>query len=122
MAISVKKEVLYITFPLSGTTVASANFESHVEGWIKLINIVAPSTSANVSGTVVVKDEDGTQLWTFGSNGLSSGLTSAHSLTAADIPISHNYSLYWTYSGIPGSATGASATPLTATLTVWLAL
>lgn len=119
MAISVQKEKLYLTFADSGTLVASAAI-NHTEGWLKRTYCAAPSTSANVSGTLVLKDDVGIQLWSFGVC-LSSTSTTGTYLTAADIPIAPGYSFGLTYGGIPGSADSLSATPLTAEITIWAA-
>lgn len=125
MSTSVEVVKSYVTLPLSSTTEASATIARggrfmNVDGWLRRVYIQAPSTSANVSGTLKLTDENGVTVWTFGTNGLSSGLASAHYLTAADVPVLGTYYFDYLLGGAPGSATGASATPLTATVTLWL--
>ena len=117
------KATVYPIWATSGTTAASAALAltTGEDGFIKHIRITAPSTSADVSATYVVLDEDGDQLWTFGTNGLSSGLATAHSLTAADIPVRNGYIIQGTFNGAPGSAASPSGAPLTATVKVHLA-
>jgi hypothetical protein len=114
MPIGIDQYKMSATFDNSGDTTAVATMGSGRFGWLKTLVVAMPSMSANVSGTATINDEDGYLLYTSTNNIMSAAQTWA--LTGMEIPMVAGSTVTITLGGIPGSAAGASATPLTATV------
>jgi len=121
MAYKVEHLTLSIVHRLSGDTTASAAIPAgRGDGWCQYIYFAMSSLSANVSGDIEVYDARGNRVYIGASNVMSAGGSSA--VGSLNFPVEGGglacVNLIW--SGIPGSAAGASATPLTSTIDLYI--
>jgi len=118
MAYKVDHTRVNVEIPLSGTTTASAEIAPGTDGWGALIYFATPGFCANVSGDFTVKNPTGGILYSSNADIMSSGRTGT--ITSLAVPILGGGVVSLTLNAIPGSATGTSATPSTASFDIYM--
>lgn len=116
---NVERERFSLTWATSSTLVASGNVPASSHGMLRYMAYVMPSTSANVSGTVSLKDSTtGKTYYSGTSNALNNAVTGG--LTAMDVPVlGGESSVVVTFNAVPGCAAGASAVPLSGSIDLY---
>jgi hypothetical protein len=115
-----KLDKLYLTFATSSTTAGSSTIPVGKVGWINACFWKTPSVSAaGISGTLFTYNKDGDSIQITTTNSMKAASTSA--FTGMKTPVEGGDILELRLNAIPGSASGLSAAPLTAEITLYLA-